>query len=309
MNVKWMFVIIIAAFISLLFLAYMLNGRTVNTPYLVTSLLLYLIVVGLRAGKLKIIVPDLSVKQAVSYISSSQLFSAFIPGRVGELVLSTLIKLRFRIELTRILPTLLVDKLLELFFVCFYFFVIGMIFYGSLIREVVNGISFSWVVLGSILFGLVIMWLLLLRLNNRYKTKLGAILGNIKQGLALPLANWKVGLMLFILSGILILIEYLFLYTVFRAYGVPISYSQIAVVHSIGMIVGVISLVPGGQGTTEVSMISVLLLWGFETRSVITPLLSSKIITYLILLVLSVRIMPEAIIIVKDRKLRRKAHE
>jgi hypothetical protein len=72
------------------------------------------------------------------------------------------------------------------------------------------------------------------------------------------------------------------------------------------MIIGIISMIPGGQGSTELSMLLVLTTWGFNPSSVLLPIVFSKILVYILLIILSIPVLPQAIFLLKERKNRKK---
>jgi len=273
-----------------------------NVMLLFVASVIYMTVIFIRSTKLKVIVPGLKGYDVVSYTSSGQLISAFVPGRAGEFVLSTLLKLKYRLEVSRVLPTLLVDKLIELFVVLLFFAIMGMAILKDYLDDFSYSLSVNWMWIAAAIMAITATVIFLYIKVIGRNSKILQIVHNIKAGLILPVKQPKKGLALVILSTAAVAAEYLFLYFVIMAYGVEITYQQIVVVHSIGMLVGIMSMIPGGQGVTEVSMIATFTLWGIHPGDVIAPLLTSKVITYVLLALLSIRILPEVVRIIRQRR-------
>ncbi|OMC92034.1 flippase-like domain-containing protein, partial [Paenibacillus odorifer] len=139
--------------------------------------------------------------------------------------------------------------------------------------------------------------------------RLKNILVNIKQSLLIPIKKPKLGFIIIITSILTIISEYFYLYLIFHAFNIEITIAKIIIVHSLGMIVGVLSMIPGGQGSTEVTMIAILHFWGYTTLAVISPILASKILTYITLFIYAVPLLPYSISVLKQRRVSRKKVE
>lgn len=289
--------LLISIFLLIIILIYgnYRDFESIQLFYILLSSILYVIVVLLRSYKIRTVLAtycNISYSEMVSITAASQFMGAFIPGRAGELSLSAYIKLKYQIDITKMLPTLFVDKLLELFIVCGYF-LISSIFISDVIptniTEPLTNVNIIWIVL-IILFLLVLFVFMIQRFKFQ---RIHLFLSNIKLGLLIPLKIPKIGFIFLVVSGIAVLLEYNCLYLVFLAFKIAIPFSKIVIIHSFGMIIGVISLIPGGHGSTEISMISILAIWGYSTVEVVQPILFSKIITYTVLFMLGISVLPQ----------------
>ncbi|WP_144940571.1 lysylphosphatidylglycerol synthase transmembrane domain-containing protein [Paenibacillus sp. 32O-W] len=270
--------------------------------YLFLTIVSYLLVVVLRAFKLRNIVNfynKITIKDACSFTGASQLTGAFIPGRAGEILLSSILKARYGLDISLILPTLFVDKLIELFFVLLYFLAAYIFFNAGMLNEyfIFNQNSLIYLLGFVILFFIIIFTLSIIK--NKIP-KLEMLLTNFREGFLLLFKQKKIGISNGIISGICIALEFYFLFTMFQTFNINIGFSKIVIIHSIGMIIGIISLIPGGQGTTEVSMLSVLMIWGYSSTEVMFPIIGSKVIAYSLLGLIAIPALPHIVLLLKQ---------
>lgn len=281
-----------------------------NYFYFIMSFFVYTLVLLLRSYKLNRIInayTDMSYKEALSLTASSQLMGAFIPGRAGEILVSAYLKFKYTVDISKILPILFLDKIIELFCVLLYSVFAILMISGSLFSFVsgnFNGIkSNNYLVLFSVVIFLIVLILTIIKI---YREKLKNILFNVKQSLLIPLKKPMLGVIIIFCSFFTIITEYFYLYLIFHAFNIEITLIKIIVTHSLGMIVGVLSMIPGGQGSTEVTMLAVLHFWGYTTLMVISPILASKALTYITLFVYALPLLPYSISVLKQRRTSRK---
>jgi hypothetical protein len=282
----------------------------INFIYFLLSVQSYLAVILFRTCKVHIIISNYQRQkfyESLPLTSMSQLTGAFLPGRAGEILLSTLIKLKFQLDVSKFLPTLFVDKLLELFFVIFYSLISCFLFNGDILKQLINSIHLNlYTIVGCLIIFLIILSIFF-KLKSKFNSYFKKIVENIISGILLPIRNPYLGYRLIFLNAITILIEFFYLYNVFRTFEIfNLEYSKVIIIHSIGMIIGIISMIPGGQGSTELSMLLVLTTWGFNPSSVLLPIVFSKILVYILLIILSIPVLPQAIFLLKERKNRKK---
>lgn len=305
-NKKKILYIVFGAIVFLLLLVFFNNRfNDINYMYFIVSILVYSVVLFLRSFKLNKIMKvytNINFKETVSLTASSQLMGAFIPGRAGEILISAYLKLKYTVDISKILPILFLDKIIELLCVLLYslcaVFVIseGLL---SFLNDSFTGIKDNYllisIVMIFVLFSLLIVYKIL-------GPKLKKVLLNIKQSLLIPIKNPKLGIIIILTSLLTIITEYFYLYFIFHAFNIEITIAKVILVHSLGMIVGVLSMIPGGQGSTEVTMLAVLHFWGYTTLSVITPILASKFLTYFILAMYALPLLPYSVSVLKQRK-------
>lgn len=292
----------------LLFIAYLNNRFSyVNYYYLVLGVVVYSIVLILRSFKLNKIMKvhsNINFKETISLTASSQLMGAFIPGRAGEILVSAYLKLKYTIDISKILPILFLDKVIELLCVLLYSVCAVFIISEDLLSFVND--SFKHIQDNYLLIVIIIISIFLLLLIG-YKVfgkKLKEVLFNIKHSLLIPIKNPKLGIIIITTSLLTIISEYFYLYFIFHAFNIEITIAKVILVHSLGMVVGVLSMIPGGQGSTEVTMLAVLHFWGYTTSTMISPILASKFLTYFILSIYGLPLLPYSISVLKERKKR-----
>lgn len=270
-----------------------------NVGNLIISILAYILVIFIRSQKLKKIITIYTKVPHIIIIpltSVCQLVGAIIPARAGEILLSTYLKLKYTLDISKTLPTLLIDKIMELFFMIIYIGV-GVIFFNRVnINNIFEQYTSQFIVI-SILILLFIIFFIIIFKSKFAKT---SIVKNIYMGISLPIKYPVVGVTLLLGSGLVMLTEYYFLFNIFKAFNISISFIEIVIVHSIGFIVGVISMIPGGHGSTELSMLTVLITWGYSVDTIVLPILASKIIAYSLLAIVSIPILNDIIPIIKN---------
>ncbi len=286
----------------------------INYSYFIIALLVYSMVLGLRSFKMNKMInvyTPAKYKDTVTLTASSQLMGAFIPGRAGEILISAYLKLKHAVDISKVLPLLFLDKIIELLCVLLYsavsilFFSKDLLTYFSGLFNGNEGSGRQYWYIAAVLVLIIVLFLL----KRFMGPKLASIVNNIKQSLLIPFKQPVLGLTIVVVSLFTMILEYSYLYFIFHAFNIGISLPQVIIVHSFGMIIGVISMIPGGQGSTEISMIAILHLWGFTTINVLTPILASKLFTYFILILYALPLLPYSITIIRNRKLTSKAGE
>jgi uncharacterized membrane protein YbhN (UPF0104 family) len=286
--------------------------ENVNYYFFSAGFFVYTIVLFLRSYKLNRILnvyTNIGYKETLSLTASSQLMGAFIPGRAGEILVSAYLKFKYTVDISKVLPILFLDKIIELLCVLLYSLFAILIFSGSLFSFVTDnfkGIQDNYLILIVVIIFIIFLFLFLIRI---FGARLKNILVNIKQSLLIPIKKPKLGFIIIITSILTIISEYFYLYLIFHAFNIEITIAKIIIVHSLGMIVGVLSMIPGGQGSTEVTMIAILHFWGYTTLAVISPILASKILTYITLFIYAVPLLPYSISVLKQRRVSRKKVE
>lgn len=197
----------------------------------------------------------------IIFISSFALSAT--PGQMGELIKSKLLKNKFDIPISKTAPLVLIERVYDL---------IGAIVVSSLgIRYIESG-NITLLIFGIILFSLII----LLRSKIIF-TKLLLIFGKIKF-LKNKINNFSdsydsiqpsLSPKIFISSTFLSIIYWMLIgtssYFVLLAFEIDsISYFHMISIYSSSVIIGAISLIPGGVGVAEGSIAGLLSLGGIE---------------------------------------------
>ncbi|SEU15422.1 hypothetical protein SAMN03159358_3660 [Paenibacillus sp. NFR01] len=295
----------LALFILLFYLKH--RFHSLNYSYLIIGIAAYSAVLLTRSFKINQILKvytDIRYKETLPLTASSQLMGAFIPGRAGEVLVSAYLKFKYRVDVSKILPVLFLDKIIELLVVLIYsLMAIFMVSQSllSLLSDSVHGIRDNYLLIAIIIVAVLILLLAAYKLLG---SRLKIVLANVKNSLLIPIRNPKLGAVIIAASFLAYITEYLYLYCIFHAFNVEISLPKVILVHSLGMVIGVVSMIPGGQGSTEVTMLAVLHLWGYTTLSVITPILASKFITYFILAMYGLPLLPYSFSVLKERRRR-----
>lgn len=251
MNRKRLLYVVLGTVVSLILLVYVENNfSNVNYYYFIIGILVYSLVLLLRSFKLNKIMrvyTNISFKETVSLTASSQLMGAFIPGRAGEILVSAYLKLKYTVDISKVLPILFLDKIIELLCVLLYsLFAVFVISEGllSFLNDSIKGIQDNYLLISIVI---VFVFLLLLIMYKILGPKLKNVLSNIKQSLLIPIKNPKLGIIIIATSLLTIISEYFYLYFIFHAFNIEITIAKVILVHSLGMIVGVLSMIPGAK--------------------------------------------------------------
>jgi glycosyltransferase 2 family protein len=309
-NKKRLLYVVLGAVLCIGLILFLQNRfGNINYYYLIAGFFVYTLVLFLRSFKLNRILnvyTNIGFKETLSLTASSQLMGAFIPGRAGEILVSAYLKFKYIIDVSKVLPILFLDKIIELLCVLLYSLIAISIFSGNLfsfVSDNFKGIQDNYLILIVVIFCIILFFIMVIKI---FGARLRSILVNIKQSLLIPIKEPKLGVIIIITSFLTIISEYFYLYLIFHAFNIEITIAKIIIVHSLGMIVGVLSMIPGGQGSTEVTMIAILHFWGYTTLAVLSPILASKILTYVTLFIYAVPLLPYSISVLKQKKISRK---
>lgn len=241
--------------------------------YMIISSLLLILGLLIRSGKIYIILnlfkDDVTPKRCFAYYVNSAFFANIIPARMGEVFISSLIKKYEKIEISKTLPLLFTDKVLDSLMILFYF----CLMYVVLLWHPVN----IYMCVGII--GVVVGVVATSTTSNFHK-KVQEILNNLKFGI-IELAKRPKYLMIFsFLTLVGWLPEFGSFYFCMRAVGLDITYFQMILLHSFAFFAGLISMIPGGFGSGELSILALSTKFGFSKEKIIAGTLLFRFILY-----------------------------
>jgi len=249
-------------FIPLIFLL-------VTTGWLVLFLRWHLL---LRNAKIFIPVKD-------SFLIYTSGFSlTIIPGKVGELLKSQLLKSKFNIPRTKTVPVVLLEQLytvigiiaismfgiwyFELGIFVFIFFTIALIVVFTLISS-------------RKLFDKSIRFLGKRKFTSKFVTPLSSSYDSIKYGTR--------GKILFISSGLSVIfwfIEAATVYLILMAFGISdVEFLQVIPTYTTSILLGILSFLPMGVGVVEGSLVGFFSLQGIETSLAFTVVIIIRLFT------------------------------
>jgi len=246
--------------------------------FLILGLLFYMVAVLVRSQKLHLylnLLGSVGRLSSLAYYVMGTFLSVIIPGRMGEPVVSILIRREQDIAVSSLLPVLIADRLMD-FAVILSYATFSLLWVGPGLSVVFPHINvWPLVVLGSATS--LVFWLGMRRRVLKYHS-LQKIINNSKLSFRLLRQRPRV----LAASVLLTLLSWPFeigaMFWTIQAFGVALSYFQVMSMFCLGTLAGVISMIPGGTGAAEGSMAGLALLWKVEKERIISALLVNKVL-------------------------------
>lgn len=241
--------------------------------YIIISLILKFIRWHIYLKQLEI---KIDLKNSV-LIFLSGLIMSISPGKVGELLKSYLIKDRFNVPKSKTFPVILAERISE-FISLVIITIIGIFIYNFDISKI-----FIPIVLIILIFVLFLNQSLKDRLlqylsrSSFLKSRINKI--DLFHSSIVELFKPIIFIKIQILSLLAWLAEFYAFYIIVSIFDENISYYFATFVYSISMIIGAISMLPGGIGTTEASLVYQLIKNGILESSAITVTFVIRIVT------------------------------
>lgn len=267
-------VIIVATLGVLIYLAFLIVtqgsnlGRITGFPFELLIIIPLIVLTGylIREYRWNIYLDAVDVTETRKHQNFVVFFCglsmAVSPGKFGELIKSYLMKETWKVDYSKTVPVVIGERLTDL---------IAVLLLACL------GAASYLVGLYSILILFIIIMVGIVALQNKkvfksviglitrmerfkpYKKDLRSFHKNLRTMLSMK--NLCVGTLLGVLAWGL---EALCLYIVFKGTGIPLSLYDAIFIFSISSIIGVVSMLPGGIGTMEASMVGVLVWKGIS---------------------------------------------
>jgi uncharacterized protein (TIRG00374 family) len=249
-----------------------------NLRFLMLGVLSYIVAILIRSQKLHLYLNLLgSVERiwSLGYYVIGTFLALITPARMGEPIVSVLIKREQAIAISSLLPLLVTDRLMD-FAVILAYGALSLLWVGPESATVLPNVSIWPLMALAATLGLLIS-LGVRQLVPKYHW-LQEMVNNAKLSLGLMCQRPNV-----LAASIgLTLLSWLFeigaMFSTVRAFGVALSYTQVMAMFCLGTLAGVISMIPGGTGAAEASMAGLALLWGAEKERIISALLLNKVL-------------------------------
>ncbi|MEW9672568.1 YbhN family protein [Ammoniphilus sp. 3BR4] len=245
--------------------------------YLALMLLFTFMGYVLRFVKWELYVRSLGIHLSLgqsSMIFLSGMSMAITPGKAGEVLKSFLLKRMKRVEIARSAPIVLAERTTDL---------LAMAVLASIgISRFSNG---SYLLVGTFLFFLI----LVLLIQSRRLTL--QLLGYIKKVSLLKrvgeklevfyessyqLFHWRILIFTTVISLVSWFLECVSLYWVFQGLDIGLPLLEAIYVFSFSSIAGAVSMLPGGLGVAESSMVGLLMGLGTEKTSAVAATLLAR---------------------------------
>lgn len=280
------FVLGFATLIYFIFIVYSDSNSILETfqkisiSIFLQSLLFIILSLILKFVRWHIFVKQLEIK--IDLINSvliflSGLIMSISPGKVGELLKSYLLKDRFNIPKSKTFPVILAERISE-FISLVIVTIIGIFIYNFDISKI-----FIPIVLIILIFVLFLNQSLKDRLlqylsrSSFLKSRINKI--DLFHSSIIELFKPIIFIKVQIISLFAWLAEFYAFYIIVSIFDENITYYFATFVYSISMIIGAISMLPGGIGTTEASLVYQLIKTGILESSAITVTFVIRIVT------------------------------
>jgi len=192
------------------------------------------------------------------------------PGKSGEILKSILLKNKFNIKRTTSVSIIFVER---------FYDIVGALIV-TLVGIVYLGIEFlPAIIIASILVAFILFSVysktsfnLLIKLINKFKflKKFSFAIGNSRDVIK-ESSTIKIGLVSSLLTIIYRLIEAIAVYFILLGFGIDvIPYFALAAAYSASIILGAVTMIPGGLGVTEGSLAGLLSLQNIEIGTALT---------------------------------------
>lgn len=253
--------------------------QTIELSYVFLGIIVVFLGLVVRALRWFYMMKNLDVK--INLRSCMMIYFAgtafgLTPGRFGEVIKSHYLKRLMNIPLTTSAPTILVERLMDVFAILIItisaFFLIG----------IQNGSIFIGCVVLAFSLLLIYQKILLIKLVQRMASipLLKKISQNLIPAIDILFISTRPKAMAQTLSLSIIswLLESMVVYFILKAFGIQISVPTSAYIFVISSLIGSISFLPGGVGATEGGLLGLFYLQHISYNDAIGPVLIIRII-------------------------------
>jgi len=209
-------------------------------------------------------VADVSLLSVFKIVFKTTLFVVYSPGKTGELMKLDLFK-KYGIRRTDSLAAIIIERISDLFMVTL--FSIGLLFSFSL-----NLYPLILLIVGGVV-SLTVLYKL-----NVLKGSVGRVLRSIKR-----FGDGKTILMLCIFTPLLWLTDAIIPYFTLKLLGYNVAFQTVASLYFASILIGLVSMIPGGLGSLDFSFSYALSNWVGVLRSdAIITIMISRIVAFIV---------------------------
>ena len=257
--------------------------------YLFAAVFSYIIAIFVRSQKLHIILnlftSDLTRKKSFYYYAISTFLASITPGRMGEPLIVALVKKKEGVLIRNLMPMLVFDRIIDFLIIMIYAMAGSIIISSDVFNDIILKYTHN---IAFILLILFILSLFLISIMIIIKKYIHFPINDLKKGFE-EISKTPVKLIhIFLFTFLGWLPEILSMYFVMKSFGINISYIQTLSIFSIGILAGVISMVPGGTGTSELSMVVLATSLKFPPGLSTTAFVVNKILLFSTIVILGI---------------------
>ncbi len=224
----------------------------------------YVLAYFLRSLRWKIIlnpVQKLHCKESFFIFMTGLLINYLIPVRAGELTKSFILKIRHKTSISQSLPTILIDKITDLFPIILIMLLIPLI--GVKLNNTLNIIII--LLLGIFIFFIVFLYFAVNHRNTalkilnlffsifpkKIKFKFEDFFENFIDGMSVMQHRLKDNLLVYLLTFAAVISEAIYIFAVFRAFGADISYQKILFGYTLMNLTYILPTPPAQVGSNQ----------------------------------------------------------
>ena len=256
--------------------------------YMVLAIISYLFAIFIRSQKtyeiLNIFKSGIGREQCFYYYIISTFLAITTPGRIGEPLIAALIKKIEDIPIKNLMPLLILDRIIDFSIIFVYANFSIYIIAPSFLTKIINYFTDNIINICLLLFlaSIVIfgIYKMIKKTNTPLLTEISIGFRELKRK---PFILFKI--VGFTFAGWLP--EIFSIYLIMKSYGIEVDYIQAIAIYTIGILAGVISMIPGGTGASELSMIALTSLLGFPKDLCTSAFLVNKILLVATIIVIS----------------------
>jgi uncharacterized protein (TIRG00374 family) len=248
----------------------------------------YIFAYFLRSLRWKIIlkpIRDIPLLESFAVFMSGMILNYLIPVRAGEIAKSFILKIKHRLEISRTLPTVFIDKLADLFPIILIIILIPII----TIR--LNSLLYIIIFIITLIF-LVFIILLLIAIKNRIKavaflnkmlfflparlkSRYDNSFINFVDGLTILRGRYLTTFLVSMITALAVLSEAVYIHAVFKAFGSDISYWEILFGYTLLNLTYILPTPPAQIGSNQFTWV---LIFSFALR--VNENLTSAAVTF-----------------------------
>jgi glycosyltransferase 2 family protein len=255
----------------------------------------------------KITKKQVSVWFAFKSILAGVAAGSFTPGRGGEVAKPLMLKLKYGISISKSLPGIIIERMFDLSALILLFF-LSLIAVPSdtiyvqsiaLFSAVLIVLFILLIIAPAKLFSFSLYLLDLLPLPKSLHTRIVAISTDFFNGFKI-LRDTKSIVLVSILSILSMLLEVSRLLILFLVFTIPITFAKTTFAFASSIVIGTLTMIPGGIGATEVSQAKVIenIVYVANVDFLKNAILIDRFIAYYLLIILGAMVL----IFMKSRK-------
>ncbi len=202
--------------------------------------LFYILAYFLRSLRWRLIIRPIykmKIGESFAVFMSGMLLNYLIPVRAGEFAKSLILKIKYKLEISKSLPTVFIDKLADLFPIILIIILIPLltIRLNILLYLIISLITFIFLIFIALLLiaiknrGTAVSFLhrILFFLSSKTKSRYDTFFMNFVDGLAILRGRSLATIAVSLFTAGAIFAEAIYIHTVFQAFGAEVSYWEI----------------------------------------------------------------------------------